>query len=190
MPFRNFELRKRIRDTLNFHVAAQSDFHGAAQRFRDFAEDLRHLRGAFEVKLIGLKLHAIRIAHGLAGLDAEQNFLGVSVVVMKVVTIVGGHERDAGLFRKTDQFAIDVFFDRQSLVLNFEEEIAFAENVAQAVSILARLIVLLIHDGFGHRASQACRKGDQALAVFGKQVVVNARFVIETLKEACGNQFD
>jgi len=40
------------------------------------------------------------------------------------VAIVGSNERDAGLFRKTDQFAIYIFFDRQSLILNFEEEIA------------------------------------------------------------------
>src|SRR5439155_16611277 len=190
MPFRNFELRKRIRDALNFHVAAQSDFHSAAQRFRDFAKDLRHLGGILEVKLVSLELHTIRVAHGLAGLDAEQHFLGVSVVVMKVVTVVGGHERDAGLFRKTGQFGIDIFFDRQSLVLNFEEEIAFAENVAQAVSIFARLIVLLIDDRFGHWATQAGRKRDQAFAMSGEQVVVNARFIIETLKKACGNQFD
>jgi len=190
MPFRNFELRKRIRDALDFHVAAQSDFHGAAQRFRDFAEDLRHFRCALEVKLVGLKFHAIGVAHGLAGLDAEEHFLSVSVVVMKVMAIVGGHEGDAGLFRKMDQFAIDVFFDRQSLVLNFEEEIAFAENVAQAVSIFARLIVLLIDDRFGHWATQAGRKRDQAFAMSGEQVVVNAWFIVETLKKACGNQFD
>ncbi len=79
---------------------------------------------------------------------------------MEVMTIVGGHERDAGLLRKTHQFAVDIFFDRQSLVLNFEKEISFAENIAQTVSILARLIVLLVRDRFGHRTAKASRKGD------------------------------
>src|SRR5205807_5654101 len=130
MPFRNFELRERIRDALHFDVAARSDVHRAAQRLRNLAKNLGHLRRALEVKLVGLKLHAIRVSHGLAGLDAEQHFLGVCVVVMEVMTIVGGHERDAGLLRKPDEFAIHIFLDGQSLVLNLEEEIAFAENIA------------------------------------------------------------
>src|SRR5260370_893247 len=133
MPFRNFELRERIRDALHFDVAARGDVHGAAQRFGKLAENLGHLQCALEVKLVGLEFHAIRVAHGLAGLDAEQHVLGVGVVVMEVMTIVGGDERDSGLFRKTDQFAVDFLFDRQSLILNFEEEISFAAKIAQAV---------------------------------------------------------
>ena len=155
MPFGNSEFRERIGDALDLDVAARSDVHSAAQRFRNFAEDLRHLYCTLEVELIGLELHPISVAHGLAGLDAEQHFLGMSVVVMEIVTIVSGHQRDARLFRETDQVAIHVFFDRQSLVLNFEEEIAFAENVAQAISIFARLIVFLIDDCFGHRSTEA-----------------------------------
>ncbi len=179
-----------MRDTLNLDVAAGSDIHGAAQRFRKFTEDLRHLHSALKVKLVGLELHAIGIAHGLAGLDAEQHFLGMSVVVMEVMAIVGGDERDTGLFRKPDQLAIDIFFDWQSLILNFEKKIAFAKYVAQAVSIFARLIIFLVHNGFRHRATKAGRESNQAFVVFGKQVVVNARFVVEAFKEACGNQFN
>src|SRR6195256_6048694 len=98
MSFWDFELRERIRDALYFHVAARSNLHCAAQRFGKLAEHLRHLYGRLEVKLVGLEFHAIRVAHGLAGLDAEQHFLSVSVVVMEVMTIVGGNERDASLF--------------------------------------------------------------------------------------------
>ncbi len=190
MPFRDFELRKGIRDALHFDVAARSDVHGAAQRFRNLAEDLGHLHSRLEVKLVGLELHSIGVAHGLAGLDAEQHFLSVSVFVMKVMTIVGGDERYTGFFRKTDQFAVDIFFDRQPLILNFEEEIAFAEHIAQTVSILARLIVFLFHDRFGHRAAKTGRERDQAFAVFGKQVIVNAGAVVEAFEETGGDQLD
>src|ERR1700730_2808240 len=100
MPFSSFELRERIGDALDFDVAARSNVHGAAQRLGKLAENLGHFDSALEVKLVGLELHAIRVAHGLAGLDAEQHFLGVSVFVMKVMTIVGGDERNTGLFRK------------------------------------------------------------------------------------------
>src|SRR5437588_10279624 len=190
MPFRNFELRERIGNTLDFDVAARSDVHSAAQAFGKLAENLRHLHSAFEVKLVGSEFHAIRVAHGLAGLDAEQHVLGVSVFVMKVMTIVGGDERNSALFRKTDQFAVDIFFDRQPLILNFEEEIAFAENIAQAVSILARLLVFLVDDCFRHWAAKAGRERDQAFAVLGKQIVINARAIVEALEETGGDQFD
>src|SRR5258708_7759413 len=70
----------------------------SGERVRKFAEHLGHFQGALEIELIGLKLHAMRIAHGLAGLDAEHNVLRVRVVVMQIVAIVGGDERDARLF--------------------------------------------------------------------------------------------
>ena len=72
----------------------------------------------------------------------------------------------------------------------FGVQAQIAENVAQAVSIFARLIVLLIDDRFGYWAAQAGRKRDQAFAMSGEQVVVNAWFIVETLKKARGNQFD
>src|SRR4029077_8230487 len=100
----------------------RSDIHSAAQRLRKLAEYLRHLHGRLEVKLVGLEFHSIRVAHGRAGLDAEQDVLGVSVVVMDVMPIVGGDDMNTGLFRKTDQFAVDILFDRQPLILDLEEE--------------------------------------------------------------------
>src|SRR5260370_38931575 len=109
---------------------------------------------------------------------------------MEIMTIVAGDERDTGLFRKTNQLAVDIFFDRQPLILNLEEEISLAENIAQAISILARQVVLLIHDRFGHRAAKASRERDQALAVLGKQIVVNARAVVEAFEETGGDQLD
>src|SRR2546430_16706847 len=126
----------------------------------------------------------------ISGLDAEQHFLGVSVLMMKIMTIVGGDERNSGLFRKSDQFAIDIFFDRYPLILNFKEEISFPENIAQAVGILARPIVLLIHDRFGHWPAKTGGERNQAFAVFGKQIVVNSGAVVEALKKAGGDQLD
>src|SRR6266699_475103 len=187
MPFGDFELRERIGDALDLDVAARSDVHGAAQRFRKLAENMGHFRRALEVELVGLELHAVRVAHGLAGLDAQEHVLRVSVVMVEVMSIVGGNQWDTSLFRKPNQFAVDILFDRQSLILNFEKEIAFAEDIAQTIGILARLIVLLIDDRFGHRAAKTGGKRNQSFAVFRKQIVVNARAIIETFEETSGN---
>ncbi len=115
---RNLEFRKWIGDALDLYVAARGNIHGAAQRFGQFTKYLRHFRGGLEIKLVSGKFHAMRIAHGLAGLDAQQNFLGVRVGVFQVVAIVGGHQRNAGFFRETHEVRIDGPLDIQALVLN------------------------------------------------------------------------
>src|SRR5205807_127603 len=55
---RNLKFRKRIGDALNLYVAAPRDVDRAAERVRNLAENLGHLRGAFEIELVGRKLHA------------------------------------------------------------------------------------------------------------------------------------
>ena len=52
----------------------------------------------------------------------------------------------------------------QSLVLNLQEEIFFAEDVAIVAGRLARGVVLVFHQPFGDFALQAARKSDQSLA--------------------------
>ena len=74
--------------------------------------------------------------------------------------------------------------------MNFEKEIRFAENVAHPVSILAGLIIFLLHHRFGDSAPQTCRQSDQALAVFREQFVIDAGFVVKTFKETGGNKLD
>ena len=114
-------------------------------------QPFRHLCRALEVKLIGLELHAVRIAHRFASLDTQQDFLRVRVFVMQIVTIVGRHQRNACLFRKPHQVRVDFLLDFQSLVLNLQKEILLAENISQPVCVLARLIIFFIHNGFSYR---------------------------------------
>src|SRR4029077_19445851 len=87
-------------NALDSNMASMRDVHRSAERVRQFAEHLRHLSRRLEVKLVSGKLHAMRVAHGLAGLDAQQDILGMRVVVMQVVAIVRGYQRDASFFRE------------------------------------------------------------------------------------------
>src|ERR1700730_19095338 len=132
----HLEFRKRIRNALDLDVAALRDVHRAAERVRQLAKDLRHLSGGLEIKLVRRKLHATLIAHGLPGLDAQQHFLSMRVVVVEVVTIISRNQGDAGLFRKPDQFAVYALFDLQALVLNLKEEVPLTEDIAEPVGIL------------------------------------------------------
>ena len=86
--------------------------------------------------------------------------------------------------------AIHPLLDLQPLILNLQKEIALAENVAQAVSILARLVILLVHDRFRHRSAQARRQRDQTLVVLCQEVVINPGLVVETFQKTGRHQLD
>ena len=179
VAFGNLEFGERIADALNFHIAALGDRHGAREGVRHFAKHLRHLFGRLEIKLVGGKFHALGVAHGLAGLNAHQDFLGVRIGVGQVVAVVRGDQRNAGFLGEPDEFAIDAVSCLEALVLNFEEKISFAENIAQAVSAFLGLIVFLRKNRIGDFAAQARGKRDQAFAVLGEQFVIDARLVIK-----------
>ena len=65
-----------------------------------FAENLSHFVGGLEIKLVGGEFHALAVAHGLASLNAHEDFLGVGIGLREVVAIVGGNEGDAGLLAR------------------------------------------------------------------------------------------
>ncbi len=79
VAFGNLELRQRVRNVVDLDVAARGDIHRAAKRIGNFAKHLGHFLGGLEIELVGGKLHAMRVAHGLAGLDAQQHFLRVGI---------------------------------------------------------------------------------------------------------------
>ena len=190
MAFGNFEFRERIADALDFYVAALGDGHGASDRIRQFAEHLRHFLGGLEIKLVSGKFHALAVAHGLAGLNAHQDFLSVGIGLREVVAVVRGDQRDAGFFREAHEVAIDADVLLETLVLHFEEEISFAENIAQAVGAFLGLIVFFGEQRVGHFAAQAGGKRDQSFAVLGEQLVIHAGFVIEAVEISGGNELD
>ncbi len=105
------------------------------------AKILCHFFGGLEIKLVGGKFHAVRVAHRFAGLDAEQDFLSACVGLRQIVAIVCGDQRNAGFFGEPDDILINFLFEFEALILNFQEEIIFAENILQAIRGGARFFV-------------------------------------------------
>ena len=173
-----------VADALDLHVTPLGDGGGTLDRVGQLAENLSHLRSGLEVELVSGKLHALRVAHRLAGLDAKQHFLSAGVGLGQIVTVVGGYQRNAGLAREAHHLLIDALFDFYALVLHFEEEVALAEDVAQAVGGFAGLVVAVLKQRIRDLAAEAGRERHQAAAVLGEQFVVDARLVIEAFEEA------
>ena len=190
VALRHFEFRKRVRNMFDLDVAAGGDVESPSERVRNFAEDLGHLLSGFEIELVCGELHAMRIAHGLAGLNAEQELLGVGILVMQVVTIVGGDEGNARFLGEAEQIPVDTYLDGQALVLDFEEEVALAEDVAEAVGIFAGLVEFFFDHAFGHGTTQTGGKGDEPFAVLAEEFIVDAGLVVEAFQETSGDEFD
>ncbi len=66
----------------------------------DFAEQRHHFFARLEVEIGLIQAHAVRVGHGFAGLDAQQDFVRAGVVLAQIVRVVGGDERDAGIRRR------------------------------------------------------------------------------------------
>ena len=182
MPFRHLELGERIVHSLDFNVAALGDSHRPGHRVGNLAEHLRHFLRRLEIKLIGRKLHALPVAHGFAGLNAHQHFLGVRIGLRQIVAVVCGHERDSAFAREFYQVAIHAHILLQPLVLHFQKEISLAENIAQPVGAGFGLLVFFRQQRVGHFSAQACRKRDESSAVLGQKLVVHARLIIKPVQ--------
>jgi len=90
----------------------------------------------------------------------EQDFLGVRVAVMQIVAIVGGDEGMRFPWRAARGLCLRAAQLPGPGSLNFKEKVAFAENVAEAIGVLAREIEFFFHHRFGNRAAKA---GDSAM---------------------------
>src|SRR5271165_1607674 len=77
---RHIEMRKRIADFFQANAAALGDIQSARQHVGRVLEDPAHLIMTLDKKTGALKLHSIDVLNRLAGLNAEHDILGVSVV--------------------------------------------------------------------------------------------------------------
>ena len=89
-------MRKRIADLFQTHVAAFRDGQRPRKNLRRIFEDPVHLVVALDEEAGTLKLHAIGVLDGFAGLDAKHHILGVGIVFAKVRDF---HVANPNLFR-------------------------------------------------------------------------------------------
>jgi hypothetical protein len=112
------------------------------------------------------------------------------VVLAQVVHVVGAHHRQAEIAGDAGQAAIDDLLFVEALVLQLEEEVVGAEDVAIRRRRGARLLQAILVDALGDLAFETARQADQALAVLREQVLVDARLVVEAFRVAGRDQLD
>src|SRR5215472_840511 len=166
VSLRNRELRVRIVDSADAHVAALGNRDGALEGIRKLAKYLSHFFGGFDIKLVSRKAHSLGVAHRRPGLNAQQDFVGTGICVRQIVAVVRSHKWDVRFVRKLNEAAVEARLDVKALVLNFEEKISFTKNIAQPISTLTRLLVITSKDCLRNFPTHATRKRNQSLVVF------------------------
>ena len=141
-------------------------------------------------ELIAGVAQALLVVDRLAGADAEQDVVRLVVALPQVVDVVGRDQRQVQLAGEREQALVDDLLLLDALVLHLEEEVARAEDVAQAGGRLERRLRLLDLQRARHFAFQAAAQADQALRVLREQLLVDARPVVEAFGVAGRRQLD
>ena len=161
------------------------DFLAARDGVFEAREEAVHVAGAADV---------IRVRHPafgvllplrvplLAGVDAEQNVVGLRVVAAEVVGVGRGHEGHAAFLGEVQRGRGAGVLEVDSVVLDFEVEVV-AERFRVPMNEVFGLIVLIAKNELIHFAGEAAGEADQALAVFAEEVLVDPRVRNRTLRE-------
>ena len=184
------EAGEGILDFFELDAAALSDFPGAVDGVFEFTEQRHHLGARFDVKIGVVPVHALGVRHGLPGLDAHEDFMGAGVFAAQVMRVVGGYERDAGFDGEAVDLGDEALILFEAVVLNFEEEIVFAEHLAVGVGEAAGIIVFIVEDSFVEIAAEAGGEADEAFGVRGEHFLIDARLVVKAFEEGRGNHLD
>ncbi len=173
------EVRERIADFLEAHVAAFGDGESAGKHVGRVFEDAVHFVVALDEKAGALELHAIGVLDRLAGLDAQHYILSVGVVFAEVVAVIRRHHREGKFLFKPEQIGVNAMFLLQALVLDLKKEIVSAENIAIGRRRIPRGFVVIFHQTFRDFALEAAREADQTPGMFSKKLFADPRLVVE-----------
>jgi hypothetical protein len=100
--------------------------------------------------------------------------------------VVGGYERDAGSFRKLHQRLSDAALRVQPVLLNLQEVVPLPQYLLKLFGGRHGLIKTVLGEHGLRHAGHAGGEAHQARAVLGQQLLVDARLVIEALREGLG----
>lgn len=182
VPSRHRELGEWIVHLVQLELAALGELHGAADHFGRMREKPLHLLGGLHIKLIGVEFEALRVMDRACGLDAQQHFVRMVIVLAQIVAVIGCHQRDAEFLLHTEHVRMDLLFEFQPLILNFEEEIPFPKDVLIARGHIARGLILARHQVFAKFACQAAGEADQPARMLGEIALRDARLAIEAVQ--------
>ena len=106
----------------------------------------------------------------------------MGIVFAEIVAVVGGHHGHAQLFFEAEKSRMDLVLLLQTLILNFKEEILFAENVTVGTSHFPRKRVFLFGEELGDFTLETAGERNESPGMFGKESLADARLVVEAME--------
>ncbi len=169
------------------HIAALRHLHCFGDGLGAVSKGSFHLLRRLEIELVGGKAEAAGVVDGLAGLDAEEHLVGLGLLAIQVMAVVGGDERDGKLPGKLLEAPVDDGLFRDVVLLHLKVE-AVAEELDQPFRLLPRPLHVALGDVVGNGAVQAGGERDQACAVGGQHLHVDAWLVVEAFDLGDGGE--
>ena len=129
------------------------------------------------------------VADLLVGLNAEQDVVALGVLLLGVMAVVGGGQRQAERAGQADELGVDLFLRRQAVVHELDVEALGTEDLGVLAGRLERRLVHAA--GQADRPLRRFRQPDRAirpLRVLGQEVLIDAGPVIEALDIGLGQQ--
>ena len=185
---RNREVRDPQLAERQREVGHLGDPPGVRDRLGMVREEGRHLGRRLDVELGGLEPHPVGRVEVVAGADAEQDVVRLGLVLADVMEVVGDHERQPGLGRQPEQLLVEPALLGHAVVLELEEEAVLAEDVAVLAGEVPRELPVLDLERLGDLAAEARRQPDQALAVAGQVLAIDARLVVVAVDVGVGDE--
>ncbi len=165
-------------------IAQFGDFHGICKGIGGFGEQFRHLVARFDVKFRAGEPHPVFILQRLARLDAQQHVVHLAVLFSQIVGVVGGNQRDAGLFMEGQQAGVDSLLLGDAVILQLQIIVAPTEQLVVLQGDGLCTVVIAVHEQVLHLARQTGRQADQALGMLLQQLPVDTGLVVKALGEA------
>ena len=98
-----------------------------------------HLSRTLQIELRGVHSHPGGVAAKPAGVDAQENVLGLGILAVDVVAVAGGHRRDAEFLRHFQRRERHLPLHLQAIVLNLEK-IPVAKHLSEPSGRLPGLL--------------------------------------------------
>ncbi len=171
-------------------ATAGGDLPAVVDGFQAVVELGRHLRSRADIEVGPREAQPLGFVQPAAGLDAEQDVVGLGVVLVHVVAVVGGYQWKVGLTGDLDQPLPDHPLLLHPVVLDLQEIPIGAEYLRVLPSDREGPVGIARQQSLGHLAADAAGQADQPARMLGQELVVDARLVVETLQVGLAYQLD
>ena len=123
------EVRQQCLSKGDLDISSFCDPQRVVTRLWNLPELFTHFCGRFQIVLVSFKPESICVAHQRTGLHTQQGVVSRMIFTMRVVRIICGEQRSTDSFSNIDELRVCALLICKTVILKFDKEIVFAENV-------------------------------------------------------------